>query len=500
MLRFAALLLLVLALAAPAAVADGAHEHGAGRILILAPSEAHAGIPTRIAFIDFGADGAPAFHQQNHVRVENNGVVVYETPADTGHDYDGFASFLVTLPAAGTFAVHVDNGETSAVHAGVVVGEAPAQALQLHLEAVPNLFGFDIRASAAGPDGETVRILDLQVEVWRHGNLVWQTTTADVERAWQAWYGGDAGHHEVRAYATGARSPTAGLLGPGSATTRLDSVGLGGISFAFPSLEPQQNRVERQRGDALILMATHDPYATVPVGTPVRSAILLVDEAGTPVPATFRIRAWGPTGYHEHVVESPGWHEVLWTPQAEGMHRYAVEAQSETDQVALAWRMEARAVPQSGRVAGPILYDVTGLDGLVEGVPASLHVAGRDLQGAAFSHGESLAQVRNAAGHLVLQTKLHSHAAGTHTLNFSLPRGDYELTLHPTTLEERLAGPYFGAQLGDALRYAFTVAQGPGFPVVVLGPIEEIPEAKATPAAGFGVLFLALVAALVRRR
>src|SRR5207249_2613599 len=87
------------------------------------------------AILDLGPGLVPEYHQQNHVRVTENGAVLMETTPDSGHDYDGVVPFDVTFPIAGAYRVEtLDAGGRSLGGFNGTVADAPLQATNLTMQ------------------------------------------------------------------------------------------------------------------------------------------------------------------------------------------------------------------------------------------------------------------------------------------------------------------------------------------------------------------------------
>jgi hypothetical protein len=520
----------VAAIGVPAATAQS-HGHGAaGPVLIAAEAPSSgavmAGGLSHFTVLDVGDDEVPDFHQQNRIRVSNNGVVLFETTADSGHDYDGVLPFAVTFPAAGQYRVEAvgDDGEAIATLEGPV-HTAPERVAQAVLEGpaeVPVRIGDPVRYTYRAQGRDTLPHTDALFEV-RQGETLWfraRTHATDGAHAMQFAFP-QPGDYVVRVTLFQALATERYLFAPAvaeQAVTVLDAGGAlaGTLSPDRPPL-PQAALnavVEGTGGDGYSIVGTYDPYTVVGPSTQQHLAVLvdatpglfgLFDRADDPHQVDFVTRITGPDGLLKAAFASreyDGVLEVATMQSLPGIYHLHSEATSGnwTGRIDMAYEVAppALAVPTVAFAAGPQFFTVSGLEGLRAGVPGQFRIEGRDALGNPFAHGELDLQVRNATGVALLQAKLHTHDDGAFAWNLTFPQaGAYSLWVSPFPLLPHPAGPFYGEAVGEPLRLAVEVGEGPGIPAQA--PVPRESRSEATP--GLPALAaLAAVGALVLRR
>lgn len=523
----------LLALAALALVpaASAQHEHmmaDSGIVVahdVPPDGRVYAGDVAHFAVVDLGKDLVPDFHQQNHVRVTLNGDVVYETTADSGHDYDGVHGFDVTFPATGTYSVEAldDMGMVLAQFNGTVVAplsgpsklelEAPETAMAG--EAVP--FTFRTLDGA----GKLVPHSDALFEVRQGTQLVFRTKTHTHTEDQSLKYAFPAaGTYTVRVtnYLSYPSGKEALDFAPQTAEAQVV------VSAAPPALgvpatpDPMEKMNDvamgETKGGNYTLVGTFDPYTIVGPYTQARLSALVLDPATRQLVqhVDFAATLTGPTGQvlftSDTLHEYDGIFELATVQPLPGAYRLSVDAtrgewSGHADlKYTVAPPVEPVAVdvpPQPG--VGPVLFDVSGLDGAKAGSPLAIELFGHTLAGQPFPHSEVDVQVLDAAGVPVLATKLHTHSDGKFALAAGLPEGKYTLRLSPFPLDPTATPVFYGSSVGSSLDTAFTVAAGPGF-----GPGTTAVDAASSAHAAPGLPPMALlggVAALalaLRRR
>ncbi|MEA3191245.1 MAG: hypothetical protein QOD77_1827 [Thermoplasmata archaeon] len=471
-MRVLAVLLLALLVLVPAADAQHAHEEG-GSVRILAEGPVHAGVLAGFAALALGDDDAPDFHQQNHLRVTQGGLVLFETTPDSGHDYDGVARFALAFPAPGPYRVEALDD------AGAVLGALEGEALPVPTEAgtlavahslVDGMVRFDAIVSVGGVQVPS----RLQLEAMADGKPAARLATVAVAHVVEL--GLDPGvTYRFRLLATPLDAPFAPVVHEETfaveAAPRADPP-------ALPSPSPMPgNAVVRAGAGNATLLGTYDPWTAVGPDTRARFAavgpagpiaVRMHDAAGRVLLATDQLA--GPVA------------EVT-TTRPPGAYTIAYTAGGET--VELPWTV---LPPSDPSAVGPqdLVFTAPAAQA---GVPFDLALASHDLAGRPFDHTEVELEVARA-GVPVVQAKLHTHGDGSFPLRLALQEGrqDVRAQVYPLEARTALAGP--------ALLASFDVAPGaPAEPT----PAPQDQEAEAAPL-GAPLAVLAVLAAGGLRR
>ncbi|MEA3203009.1 MAG: hypothetical protein QOI63_675 [Thermoplasmata archaeon] len=545
-MRILPALALALALAGlPAVAAQHDHHEASTGVMIGhdAPADGRAfvGNLAHFAVLDLGTTGdttgcfppggvIPQCHQQNHVRVTLNGVVLLETTPDSGHDYDGVVLFDVTFPAPGNYTVQAldEKGSLLASFAGYVVdaaqqpGGAPAMKLKLDAPAaatagLPETFTYETDDAA----GAIVKHSDAWFEVRKGTDLAFRTKTHTHTEAQSLSYAFPLpGAYTVRVTSFVAfPSPKAQLFAPLVEERTVQVLpALDPSAPAMPTVQvPDRPLVSGFVADthdaAHTLVGTYDPWTSVGPATQMHLTALAMDPATRmPIPhvdftATLKDNLgrtlFASTTLHEY----DGIYE--WTAvEPVGLYTLAVQAtqgawSAHVDMpftVTPPVMAAAVGVPPMPS-AGAVLYDVSGLDGAQAGKTFQLSISDATLAGQPFPHSEVDYQVLAASGVPALAGKLHTHDDGRFQLGAALAQGSYTLRLSPFPLEADPTPLFYGKAVGDPLDIAFTVGAGPGFPVLPVQPAGGADAAShVAPGAGILVLVGLLGLALLRRR
>jgi hypothetical protein len=504
----AALLALALLVALPAAAQE--HQHAASGPVFLAhdlrtTGEAYAGGLAGFAPLFLGDDHLPDPHKQNQVRVSQGGVTLFETTADSGHDYDGVAPLLIALPAAGPYEVASLSGDkVQASFAGVAApapaGPPVAVDLTMPVQASAGVPA-PIVITAKGPSGKPVPHSDGIVEVRRDGpsgELLLRThlhthedpmrleyvfpapgTYAVRATVYQAYPGGGEGDF---APATTVRTLTvaAGLPVPG-----VPAVGVPPAA--------RNAAVEGAAGGTYRLVGTYDPYTHVGLGTLQHLAATVMDPAArAPVAhVDFTAELSGPAGTwwsSASLHEYDGILQVAARAPLPGLHvlKVTASAGSWKDTLEMPFHVEPAAdlVPEAATLA-------LQAPRIEAGQPAAFTLSARDAAGRPLAHSEVDLLVLDPDGVTYLVAKLHTHASGDFPFTLALPRaGTYEFVATASSLEP--STPAAGAA-------SFKLGVEPG--VAVAAP--TVPPAAATapmPALVAAVALLGAAWAGSRRR
>jgi hypothetical protein len=487
------------------APAAAQHEHHAAASVVISHDASADGFEfvgnlAHFGILDVGDDVIPDYHQQNHVRVSENGAVLFETTPDSGHDYDGVYLFDVAFPVAGHYAVEDldDSGQVMASFNGTVIDSAAAgdlRAASIQLDGpqqpvvgVPAHFVYSLQVQ--GPDGgHFLNHTDAWFEVRRGDDLVFRTKTHSHTENQDVLYAFPLpGAYRVSITGFVAfPGPTDTLVAPVTVSkdyTVLPSgvPDLTGVAptTPMPPDPPLMNRVAQGVGSGPYqLIGTYDPWTTVGPATEMHLTALVMDPATRePVQhvnfeATLRDMA-GRT-----LFSSPTLHEYdgIWeftAVEPVGQYVLSVDATAHhgnfTGHMDLPYTVAppALAVMASTNpnvAAGAEFMDVTGLDALRAGPPFTIGLFAHDALGNPFQHAETDFVLAGGPGNgTVLAGKLHTHESGRFQFNASLPEGTYTLRLSPFPLEPRPAVAFYGPAPGSSLAFPFTVGAGPGFP------------------------------------
>ncbi|HUR62781.1 MAG TPA: hypothetical protein VM286_10540 [Candidatus Thermoplasmatota archaeon] len=539
----------------PGAVAQHEHHEAGAGVMIghdsPADGRAFVGNLAHFAVLDLGkagdpgcfADGAPGgvvpqCHQQNHVRVTLNGVVLMETTPDSGHDYDGVYLFDVAFPAAGNYTVSVldDEGAALSSFSGYVVDPASQPpgplAVTLKLDAPSTATAgalLDLVFETDDAAGALVKHSDAWFEVRRGTDLVFRTKTHTHDTAQAVSYAfPQPGTYTVRVTSFLAfPSPKAALFAPVMAertvTVTAGASQAPGTPMPAQPDPPLENGLVLDAHDpARILVGTYDPWTTVGPATQMRLTLLAMDPATRmPVPhvdfaATLK-DSLGRTlyasdtlheydGIHEFAAVEPVGEYTLSVDATQGTWKAHVDLPYTVMPPLLAALPPSTGLPAGvpraadapAVTSGAVLYDVAGLDGQVAGTPFNVTLTSSNLLGQPFPHSEVDYQVLGASGIPALAGKLHTHDDGTFQFTVGLSEGSYRLVLAPMALEPEPVLAFHGKSLGDPLSLPFQVAPGPGFSPLVLTPGEG--SSNPAPGPGFPLALGALALGMALRR
>lgn len=523
----------------PAALAQ-AHEHGDSSGIVVghdvpASGRVYVGDVAHFDILDLGADLSPDPHQQNHVRVSENGVVLMETTVDSGHDYDGVYTLDIVFPVTGNYTVEaldamgmplasfhgfvvagprLDPGQGAVVEAKPVV-TAPSSA-SLGVPAVWTIDPLDAH-------GARLNHTDSLVELRQAGQVLLRThlhTHNQRQSFSYAFTRPGQVDYQVTTYVS-YPSPkailfvpvvTSGTLTVGPApdaapTTNPDAIPTTAPVAANPVI------VGTSTSDEYTLVGTYDPYDVVAAGMPQRLSVLVMDPAThAPLPhVDFAAHLVGPTGVafdSATLHEYDGIYELLATQAIPG--QYTLVAQASYDawsgHIEMPYTVTAPVMPvvlgiPPTPASGLEILDVTGFQGMKAGEPTTLTFALHDAAGVPFPHSEIDVAIRNldaqagAGPAPLLATKLHTHDGSFQlTLNVPAP-GSYRLDVAPLALDGQPV-VFRNAQLGADLATTIDVADGPGIPAV---PVDEAsvpsaPVAQVAPGLGAVPTLTALAA------
>ena len=505
-----AVLALAVLLVLPAAAQE--HEHSASGPVFLAhdlrtTGEAYAGGLAGFAPMFLGDDAIPDPHKQNQVRVSQGGITLFETTADSGHDYDGVAPFLLAIPAAGPFEVASIAGDKVQAEFKGLAAPAPALAATAELElpaqsaagaAVPIALAAKVPGLVAhsdgivevrkdGPEGEVL----LRVHAHTHEapmalHYVFPQPGTYAVRAtvYQAYPGGD---DTAFVPATVVKAHEV-LPGPPPA---------GPVPVAAMPPAARNAVVEgTTSGGPYRLIGSYDPYTVVGLGTLQHLAVSVMDPA-TRAPVAhvdFKAEVAGPYGTwwsSASLHEYDGIFELAARAPIPGLHVLKVSAETG------AWKgtveMPFTVLPGLEQVPAAAITLRSPDRGVAANQSADFAFSARDAAGRPVAHSEIDLVVLDPDGNLHLQAKLHTHGDGDFPFTLALPRaGNYRLLASATSLDPNT--PLAGAA-------AFTLGVEPG---AAIAAVTGAPTAAATaPGPALALLLAGLagaVAGMARRQ
>lgn len=514
-----ALAVLLLLVALPLVAAQG-HQHAAGGKAVAAvlydgpPSgRAVVGGFTHFGFALLDEEGRPAAHRDAAFRVEQEGVVLFETP--DAHEYDGLFGFDVTFTRPGPYrVVATSEGLETGVFEGTVVPRADETEAAILFEQAPAAGPGDNAIegvlSIVGPDGAILPHTDAIVEFRHKGTqrLAARTHLHVHEEPMRFTQGFDApGEYDLRvvgyrAFPNG-RSPdvhavvadfgvTAGALAlPAAPAAPAAAPGV---------LEPIGASAEK---DGVALHATYDPQNQVGVGQVARIAALVTNATGPLAHVDFSFTLRGPRGlvfHSESLHEYDGVFEYVFVPGAPGAYDGVVEARLDEGTLLVPVHVQVvpPAVPLMG--AGVATVTVEGLDGAAAGAPVDLtfRVAGPS---GPVEHSEVDVTIYHDGEAPVHQFKLHTHGSGEMRASVLFPHaGHWKVQVDPLpTLPQAVV---FQGPAGRDAPIVFEAEIRPGVPLGEVDRASGDGAARTVPAWGLaglaGSAFAAL--ALLRRR
>ena len=520
-LAFVQLLFLALALALPLAAGQG-HEHGAaGGPIVLTPDGPAAGSPfagnlAHFAAIARGDDAIPDFHQDLPLRVSLDGIVLFETTADSGHDYDGINIVDVVFPHAGAYLVEALGADGAAVASfGGTVLAAPNATARIGTGQDPTdlvLAGQPVRFTheVLPADGDArIAHTDCWFEVVRDGVMWFRTKTHTHDEAQAVDYAfPEAGTYTVRTTCFQAfPSAKAALFLPVVVEHAVDvlpgaPVGAVAADVGARALPPTDLNavVLGASGGVLQLVGAFDPYTVGGPNTLQHLTAAAIDpQTGVPRQhVDFEAALAGPAGVlfaSTTLHEYDGLYELAARQAVPGVYTLTVKAESGdwSDTIQMAYTVVAPVVPTS---AGLVAYDLQG-DPLPSGPLApqgTPYVLTAAASSGPFAHSEVEVRAIGPFSQVpILRAKLHTHDDGTFPFTAAFLDGPGQTVLQVDGF--------------PLMPEAVLVPAGTQFTILVPhaqdsdDPTPDGQPAQALPAPGVLVALLALAAvALARRR
>ncbi|MEA3144423.1 MAG: hypothetical protein QOG31_1747 [Thermoplasmata archaeon] len=519
-MRALPVLLLFVALAALPAVAQ--HNHVGTATAIIAhdtppDGRTYVGDVTGFAVVDDADhDLQPDVHQNNHIRVSENGAVLWEASADAGHDYDGVNTFSVVFPVAGSYEVALvaDDGTVQARHTGnVSAAHAPATAtVDLQAPAsVPALQAADFTLKVSAPAG-LLDHSDAIFEVREGSDLVFRTHAhTHTEPMALSYAFSRPGTYTVSAtgylaFATGKGTEFAPVHAEKTVTVGLPAVqGFTPVAAAPTAVGDNIVTAGTTQGGDYKLFGTYDPYTVVGPGTQMHLAALVMDPATlrTVQHVDFKATLTGPLGTvfsSQSLHEYDGIYELAAKQPTPGAYTLTIDATRGAWSGHLVLPYSVALTPTTSGF-GPVTLKEQAQP-IAAGTATTLTLAAVDAAGMPYKHSEVDVVVLDAHGNGLLWTKLHTHDDGQFPLTYAFPAaGAYTLRVAPTALD---GAPltYLGGALSAAVDIPVTVGAGPGIPTALIQPAADAANASQTaPDAGLLLLAGALgLAAALRRR
>lgn len=505
--------LLALALVLPAAGAGGMAEENVLFFRGTEDGNAYVGMPVEFGYAMLTADEVPGTHQNGHILVEQNNVVLYETTEVSSHDYNGVNTFLFAFPTTGPYRVLVEVPGLKAVeHEGMVL-PAPAGLEAAQVEISGTAPSFTVAAKDAA--GALLPNTDLLVELRRPDDqwLVYRALLyqRDAPATFDFAFGAN-GDYLLRAVAFDGRSQGgAPDFLPGHATTTItidDATGLPAIGTPGATVLPPA-----ADGPYRLLLAADPQSSNTMWSRFVLDAILYDPATQAPVMHTdfaFQVTdAAGDVVYQsQDQMGHDGQSELVINLPTAGRYKLEVVAtQGETILVQGLDLNVAAPVPPTGMGVLAAIVTATGLDQLEAGknVPVVFKITSPN--GQAVGHAEIDFQI--VAGDdpwatPLVQNKLHSHGPAELPINVAIPSpGMYQLVLNPVTIHGDITPNYYYGDVGGALVVPLDITKGVAIPAVaaaVPGAVVDDEPAELPGPLALVAIVAALGAALWRRR
>lgn len=511
---------------------------------------AWVGQPHTFGYVLLDGEGMTQVHKQGCIVVEQNGVVLYETTADSSHDYNALNTFTFTFERAGPFTVWVaipdgECDETILFEDEILgVAKRPAEPTRVAI------------AKIQGPEQPPAETLAARIGIGAFyapahdtaDGTRWDNTTGflEIRRPGDEWLalrvpledstGGEEemsicyrfphpGPWLLRAVVEDRTEPA--RFAP-VATTRIIEVT---TMPAGAVTTPEDYCPATQRGcvapdvntaadsERFRLRTTIDPQASSsPFSRFVLNALVYDADAGRPAAnATYSAMVQsmaqdcnqfllatrtltGDAGVADLVMHWPD----------PGQYAFQVEAAKGdwADRTTLLFTvgevLPIHGIPMPG-TAGAVIVTADGLSDFVAGESGTVTFFSADPTGRAAAHSEIDFQIlREEWGTPLVQNKLHTHGSGSFdfTYTFAEP-GDYLLVVDPVTIHGEATPDYYYGSLGGELVVPFTVAEGPGLEDNTTEDEDDRELEGDSTIPGAGVLFLVIASAIglaIRRR
>lgn len=499
------------------------------------------GQPYSFGYVLLDAEGMTQVHQQGCIVVEQNGVVLYETTADSSHDYNALNTFQFTFERAGPFTVWVAIPD-GACGEGVqyedelegVAKRAPAT-MNVTVELDTAAGSSDVpprqmTVTALDEAGEPVQDVRALVEIRRpdDGWLALRAPLAssdDPEQPMAFCYEfPEGGEWLVRAIVSDAAEPP--RFAPTTATAIADrsnslvSPSNGGMAAltcpeATDACEPVDGVASTAEDADPVLRTAIDPQASsTPFSRFVLNAVLVDSETAAPTGAPayeawIRSSCMEPLFYSSHLASSgPLLDLVFHWPEA-GQYEFAAtatadgKATSNTLDFTVGEVLPVHGIPMPATV-GAVIVTADGLDDFSAGEPGTVTFFSSDASGTAAAHSEIDFQIlRSEWGPPLVQNKLHTHASGSFEFGYTFVEpGDYVLVVDPVTIHGEATPDYYYGELGGELVVPFSVADGPGLVDNVTDPVDDtdLEGDSQIPGAGLVALLAAVAVGVALRR
>lgn len=486
------------------------------RLLILhdVPDDGYTyvGNPVHFGYVLLTGEERTTVHKQGHIRVELDGVVLYETDGvDAAHDYDALNTFEIAFPTTGNYTVYAEVPASSGLtvngtFSGHVVPAPTTPPAKLHAlwpaEAVvgtPAIFEFVLQDD----QGNNLNHTDVLFEVRRPGDqwLVFRT---------HAHYHGPPAteHGTMDHHAEALPRIEYAFSSPGTYLIRLTGY------QAFPTPEEHAFPPVSVTKEINVLPAPPSSTPSVPMMLPPAKGtsdyVLLTsyDLAKRDGPASpfsrfvlstlvydtktkqlaphvdFAACLHDATGhqwfYSNSLHEYDGDFDLVLSQLVPGLYTLDVAAiKGEWVGRTTLTVTVAETLPPLLTSAGALIVTAQGLDQLTSGMPQKLHFDAQSLAGTPAMHSEIAFQVVPGGdpwGPPILGNKIHTHESGAFDVFVTFPKGgDYQLVLDPVTIHGEATPHYYFGAIGGELRVPLKVAQGSLLP----GDIPPLPQATA---------------------
>ena len=517
--------MLSFALAVPAAAQGHSHEPTHARLLVSplgTTGTTTVGAANGFTVLSQDGEGVPRFHQDMPLRITLNGKVVFETDAESGHDYDGVQTVWIVFAEPGRYlveALDVDGGP-AATYEGEVLPEPDGSWDSRWDPTVGLLVGaFETTLVFAETDGARER--DAWADV-RLGDRLVSTATLHAADGSPSWLFAATGPGTFEPNVVGfdARPPTRGIPAAAELIGTYRTINLGNpapstLPVLPPDLPPMESNavVTGTVADGKRILGTYDPWTSVGTETLQHLAVLVVDDE-THVPVAevaFTASIVDAVGHivwaSNDILEHDGIFEASSLQQTPGIYTLVAEASAGTwsGSIRMPWRVTPPVEVEQPN-AGAVTLTPTLPATLRAGEPVTFSLAAADSAGAAFAHTDVVLDVIGPSPikedppltAIVLRAKLHNHD-GSLSATISFPTaGNYTLLFSPSPLEARAVT--MGSDPGRLGTRSLAVHVEPGAPPSTTEDADPANRGSQPTPVPFVVALAGLALALLLRR
>jgi len=471
----------------------------------------YVGNPNAFGYVLQDADGTLSVHKNGVLQVVQNGVVLYETSPDAGHDYDVLNTLQVAFPVPGPYEVRgavtlsgsatadaVFRGNVTAdpINATAKISIEPSGAL---VDGVPVPFTvklFDTETGALIPHSDAIVEVRRPADQW----LLFRTHLHTHEDAMTFRYMFPfEGDYLVRAVGYMAFPDAQAPRFAPVSTTETVHIAPSLVESGSTGIPPKPTSTGAGQYE---LQTSIDPQdSNTPLSRTVVSGLVFDRAADTYVPHV-NFEAWvdEPAGhtvfYSKSLHEYDGVYDIVLNLPYASKYTLTLKATRGgwtgviTKDFTIAEVITGTPLITS---AGGVIVTAQGLDALKSGEPSKITFQSRTLAGTAAQHSEIDFEIlREAWGAPILQNKIHTHDSGDFDVDVTFPEpGGYILVVDPVNIHGEPDLNYYFGKLGGALSVPLKVEPGTALPVpfVAPEPVEQPLELPTLPAlAVFGAL------------